>query len=222
MPSRFIVGVDEAGYGCIAGPLVAAAVAFIEEQPRPSIPGRRGRVIPVRDSKRLSAALLEPMAEAVTQSCVGFEVRRVTPASIDELGAEKAKLEALALVARRLLERLRFRYATADGYRVVVDGHTYLGPCGFEYEALPRADATVWQVSAASVLAKQLQLQSMKEMHEEFPQYGWAENHGYPTEAHLVALRRHGVTPYHRRSYSPVQAIFASRRKEAGGGWEWD
>jgi ribonuclease HII len=219
---RFIIGVDEAGYGCIAGPLVAAAVAFGEGQVRPVVAGARGRLVTVRDSKKLPEDLLMRMAQQVASDCCGHEIQRVPPALIDEQGAERAKFQALAIVAKRLLERLRFLHGSTVVYRVVVDGHSYLGPCGFEYEAIPRADATIWQVSAASVLAKQAQLESVRLLHEEFQQFGFDHHHGYPTEEHLVALRKHGVTPHHRRTYAPVHAILASRRKKATGGWEWD
>ena len=220
---RFIIGVDEAGYGCIAGPLVAAAVAFSEDQVRPTVTTPKGRLVPVKDSKKLPDEILKPMAQRVAGDCYGYEIQRVAPALIDEQGPERAKFQALQMVTKRLLERLRFLHSDTVAYRVVVDGHAYFGPCGFEYEAVPRADATVWQVSAASVLAKGAQLEAIQRLHEEFPQYQWRENHGYPTEAHLAALRRYGVTVHHRRSYGPVSAILACRRKTVGGGgWEWD
>jgi ribonuclease HII len=217
---RFIIGVDEAGYGCIAGPLVAAAVAFSEDQPRPVVV-YRGRTVPVKDSKKLSDEILPQMAQRVAADCCGYEIQRITPASIDKQGAEKAKFQALQSVARRLLERLRFRYNNTVAYRVIIDGHVYLGPGGFEYEALPQADARIWQVSAASVLAKNTQIEAIALLHEEFPNYGWDENHGYGTPKHLAALRRFGVTPHHRRSYAPVAATLECRRKETAGGWGW-
>lgn len=219
---RFIIGVDEAGYGCIAGPLVAAAVAFSDGQERPTVTTPKGRLIPVKDSKKLSDELLAPMAQVVAGVCCGYEIQRVAAPTIDEQGPEQAKFQALQMVTKRLLERLRFLYSATVTYRVIVDGHVRFGGCGFEYDAIPRADITVWQVSAASVLAKSAQLEAIRQVHQEFPNYGFDKHHGYPTETHLTALRRFGVTPYHRRSYGPVSAILSCRRKTVGGGWEWD
>jgi ribonuclease HII len=219
---RFIIGVDEAGYGCIAGPLVAAAVAFREGQARPTVTTPKGRLVPVKDSKKLPDELLVPMAQTVAGDCCGYEIQRISAPTIDGQGPEQAKFQALQMVVRRLLERLRFLHSDTVAYRVIVDGHVRFGECNFEYDAIPRADVTVWQVSAASVLAKSAQLEAIQRLHLEFPQYGWNRNHGYPTETHLTALRRFGVTPYHRRSYGPVSAILSCRRKIVGGGWEWD
>jgi len=219
---RFIIGVDEAGYGCIAGPLVAAAVAFSEGQARPTVTTPKGRLVPVKDSKKLPDELLTPMAQMVAGVCCGYEIQRVPAPTIDERGPESAKFQALQMVTKRLLERLRFLHSNTVAYKVIVDGHVRFGECGFEYDAIPRADITVWQVSAASVLAKNAQLEAVQRLHAEFPQYGWGKNHCYPTEEHLTALRRYGVTVHHRRSYGPVSAILSCRRKTVGGGWEWD
>lgn len=200
-----IVGVDECGYGSWAGPLVAAAVAYpATRTDRPAV-AVRNRRIELCDSKRLKAEAIQALAEVVAAGCLCFERRTYTSSEVDFWGVEVAKLRLLRMVTARLLERLRHLHQVEGGIRIVVDGDTDLQPCDFIYEAIPQADNLVWQVSAASVIAKAHQLQAMAYLDAELPQYGFAQHAGYGTKQHREALQRYGVSAHHRRSFSPVR-----------------
>lgn len=211
MSTRLIVGADEVGYGAIAGPLVAAAVAFESSVRQPVLKRfefERGKDIPVQDSKKVNQRLLHRLSDLVQETCVGYEVCAMSAGSVDRLGAEEAKFEALRASIQRLLERLALELpGLYENYRVIVDGDTCLGDCRFKYKAQAGADSTIWQVGAASLLAKDTQVKAMFELHTAFNKYGWNKNKGYPTKEHLAALREHGVTKHHRRTYRPVQEV---------------
>ena len=179
---RHVAGVDEAGRGCLAGPVVAAAVIL-----------PRGVTLPgVRDSKTLSAAQREQALRAIQAQAVAIGVGLCTPGEIDRLNILHAAMEAMRRAALQLTPAPD--YLLVDGNRCFPDP-----PC--PAETLVKGDRRCHAIAAASVVAKTTRDRLMQALHDAFPAYGWAQNAGYPTQAHYAALEAHGPTPYHRRSF---------------------
>ena len=186
-PAAGLAGVDEAGRGPLAGPVVAAAVILDPDCP---IPG-------LMDSKRLTARRREALAEAIRDGARAWAVARAEVGEIDRLNI----LHASLLAMRRAVEALDVRPE-----RALVDGNRCPElPC--EAEAVVKGDATVPAISAASILAKVARDAEMVELDQAYPEYGFAGHKGYPSKAHLDALREHGACPAHRRSYAPVRRV---------------
>jgi len=186
----WVAGVDEAGRGPLAGPVVAAAVIL---DPRRPIDG-------LADSKALAPVRREALAEEIRRSSLGWALGFGDVAEIDALNI----LQATLLAMRRALQAL----PVAPGH-VVVDGDRCpnVGGLGFDcsMEAVIGGDASVPSVSAASILAKCARDEYMRALDAEYPGYGFAAHKGYGTAAHLEALRRLGPSAVHRRSFAPVQ-----------------
>ncbi|WP_299307239.1 ribonuclease HII [uncultured Croceicoccus sp.] len=186
-----IVGVDEAGRGPLAGPVVAAAVLLCK--PRP--PG-------LGDSKVLSRTARERLDEAIRRRCV-FGVGVVEVGEIDRLNIFGATMLAMSVAVEQLCAKIG-----CDPVEVLVDGN--LTPAGRRPEwrwnarAIVKGDAKEPCISAASIVAKEHRDRMMRDAALRHPQYGWDRNMGYGTKDHLEALRRHGPTPLHRRSFAPV------------------
>ncbi len=186
-----MVGVDEAGRGPLAGPVVAAAVLLCK--PRPG---------GLDDSKRLAPASRALLEGRIRRRCA-FGIGVVEVEQIDALNIFQATMWAMAQAVARLCEALG-----RDCDHVLVDGH--LTPAGRRSEwrwparAVVGGDALEPCISAASILAKEYRDRLMREHHADHPHYGWDRNKGYGTPDHLAALRRHGPTPLHRRSFAPV------------------
>jgi ribonuclease HII len=181
---RRVAGVDEAGVGPLAGPVVAAAVVF---------PRGRG-VEGVDDSKRLNPARRAGLAEQIRSCAQCFCVARVDPAEIDEINIYHAGLLAM----RRAVDGLKLRpdYLLVDGRRIP----------GLELpqERVVGGDAKCHAIAAASILAKTARDALMIDYDNEFPGYGFSSHKGYPTVAHRDAIRRLGLTPIHRRSFNQL------------------
>jgi ribonuclease HII len=180
-----ICGVDEAGRGPLAGPVIAAAVALDPDRP----------IAGLRDSKRLSAAQRERLADAIRHHALAWSLGRADAEEIDRLNI----LQATLLAMRRAVEALA---QVPD--RVLVDGNV-CPRLTLACEAVVRGDATVPAISAASILAKVARDAEMQRLHAVYPDYGFAGHKGYPTAAHLAALGRLGPCPEHRRSFAPVR-----------------
>ena len=185
-----ICGVDEAGRGPLAGPVVAAAVIFREGHP---IPG-------VADSKALTARRREELASVIRTQALCWAVARASVEEIDTLNI----LQASLLAMRRAVLALGVAPSM-----VLVDGNQR-PKLDFPVRAIVKGDATVPQISAASILAKTVRDDEMVRLHEQFPQYGLNRHKGYPTAEHLRAIERHGVCIIHRRSFAPVRKILQS------------
>jgi ribonuclease HII len=182
-----VAGVDEAGRGPLAGPVVAAAVILDE-------------LLPIRglaDSKTLSPARRERLHDEIRAKALCCSVGLATVEEIDRLNI----LHATMLAMRRAVAGLRI-----PPHRVVVDGNR-VPALPMPAAAVVKGDALVAAVSAASILAKVHRDRLCLELHERFPAWGFAEHKGYPTPEHLAALARHGACPAHRRSYAPVRAV---------------
>lgn len=182
-----LAGVDEAGRGPLAGPVMAAAVVLDPERP---IPG-------LMDSKRLTARRREALATEIRSGARAWAVARAEVEEIDRLNI----LHASLLAMRRAVEGL-----DVLPVRALVDGNRCPElPC--EAQAVVRGDASVPAISAASILAKVARDAEMVELDRRYPAYGFAGHKGYPSKAHLEALQEHGVCPAHRRSYAPVRRV---------------
>lgn len=186
-----IVGVDEAGRGPLAGPVVAAAVVL-----GPEIPTG------LDDSKKLSAKRRGVLDQQVRATC-RWAVAVIEPADIDRLNIFAATMEAMTRCVARLVAN-----HPADGCEVLIDGNmTPHGRCEgwcWPARAIVGGDGIEPAISAASIIAKEWRDRLMVKAASAHPQYGWERNKGYGTAEHMEALRVHGPTPLHRRSFAPV------------------
>ncbi len=182
-----IAGVDEAGRGPLAGPVVAAAVVLDELNP---IQG-------LADSKILTEKKRERLFDEIHAKALCFCIAEASVEEIDRLNI----LQATMLAMRRAVEGLRLKPA-----KVLVDGNR-LPVLRVPAEAIIRGDATVQAISAASILAKVHRDRQCVAMHETHPQYGFATHKGYGTAEHLEALRLHGAMHWHRRTFAPVREV---------------
>lgn len=186
-----VAGVDEAGRGPLAGPVVAAAVILDELRP---IKG-------LRDSKVLSPRRREALFDEIRARALCCAIATASAQEIDHLNI----LQATLLAMRRAVEALRLL-----PHRVLVDGNR-VPVLKMPVVAVVKGDALVQAISAASILAKVHRDRLCLELHERHPQYGFDGHKGYPTAEHLAALREHGACPAHRRSFAPVRAVLVER-----------
>jgi ribonuclease HII len=182
-----VAGVDEAGRGPLAGPVVAAAVMLDELKPM------RG----LADSKALSPRRRERLYDEIRANALCCSVAQASAQEVDQLNI----LQATLLAMRRAVEGLRLvpHCVLVDGNRVPV--------LTMPVHAVVKGDARVQAIAAASILAKVHRDRLCQQLHERFPQYGFATHKGYPTLEHLQALQQHGACAEHRRSFGPVRAV---------------
>lgn len=185
-----IAGVDEAGRGPLAGPVVAAAVVL----------GPHARIEGLRDSKRLSQPRRIALAREVRRHALAFAVGYASAVEIDSINILNASLLAM----RRAIERLR-----TTPTEILVDGKhlpEYTAHA-VRLKAIVGGDDSVAEISAASILAKVCRDRLLQRLDRRFPDYGFAQHKGYPTAAHLQALGEHGPCVEHRRSFAPVRRV---------------
>ena len=185
--SGLIAGVDEAGRGPLAGPVVAAAVILDDLKP---IKG-------LADSKKLSAARREKLFDEIRAKALCCSIAQASVQEIEELNI----LQATLLAMRRAVEGLRLKPA-----KVLVDGNR-LPVLDVLAEAIVQGDALVPAISAASILAKVTRDRWCAEYDLQFPQYGFAKHKGYGTAEHMAALKAHGACPEHRKTFRPVADV---------------
>ena len=183
---RVVVGLDEAGRGCLAGPVVAAAVVL---PPDASLPG-------LDDSKKLTAEAREALVPQIRRAALAVGVGECSPAEVDALNVLWAAMEAMRRAAAAL--PLAPDVFLVDGNREVPGA-----PC--PQETVVKGDAKSLSIAAASVIAKVTRDRLMVELDAAFPVYGWAGHKGDPTAAHYAALAEHGPSPHHRRSFRLTQ-----------------
>jgi ribonuclease HII len=176
------VGTDEAGRGCLSGPVVAAAVIL----PR----NYKSKIL--NDSKQLSASVREELRAEIESVAVTYGVAFVEPQKIDEINILNASIYAMHLALEKLNQKPEL---------ILVDGNRFKPFQNIKHQCVIKGDATYLSIAAASVLAKTYRDAYMQNLHEQFPQYGWNENKGYPTQSHRKAIAEFGVTDYHRKSF---------------------
>ena len=183
-PPGLVAGVDEAGRGPLAGPVVAAAVILDDLHP----------IAGLADSKKLTPARREKLYDEIRAKALCCSIAEASVEEIDQLNI----LQATMLAMRRAVMGLRLKPVM-----VLVDGNR-LPTLDIQAEAIVKGDALVPAISAASILAKVHRDRWCVQVHEEFPQYGFAGHKGYGTAVHMAALREHGACVHHRRSFAPV------------------
>lgn len=175
-------GCDEAGRGCLAGSVYAAAVIFPPDYENAEL----------NDSKQLSARRRYALREVVQRDALAWAVGVVEPEEIDKINI----LNASILAMHRALDQLEVRPEF-----IIVDGNRFKPYQHIPHQTVVKGDGKYLSIAAASILAKTCRDDYMLRLHEEFPYYGWNHNAGYPTKAHRDGILRHGLTPYHRRSF---------------------
>jgi ribonuclease HII len=187
-----IAGVDEAGRGPLAGPVVAAAVILDDLNP----------IAGLNDSKKLTALRREKLFDEIRAKALCCSIAQASVEEIDEINI----LQATMLAMRRAVEGLRLKPA-----KVLVDGNR-LPVLDVLAEAIVRGDATVPAISAASILAKVTRDRWCATLDQQYPQYGFAGHKGYGTAEHLAALQAHGACPEHRKTFAPVTQVLQAQR----------
>lgn len=176
-------GCDEAGRGCLAGPVTAAAVILPKNYKHPVL----------NDSKKLTANQRLILKDEIINSAIAWKVAFVDNDEIDEINILRASIKAMHLAIEGLAKEPQF---------ILVDGNTFFPYKGIKHQTIIKGDGLFYSIAAASVLAKTFRDEFMEKIHKEYPDYEWNKNKGYPTEFHRKALFLHGITPYHRKSFS--------------------
>ncbi len=176
-------GCDEAGRGCLAGSVYAAAVILPPDYQNPDL----------NDSKKLTDKKRKALREQIERDAVAWAVGIVTPDEIDKINI----LNASILAMLRALDQLKVRPEA-----VIVDGNRFKPYQNLPYTTIVKGDGKYLAIAAASILAKTYRDDYMDALAEEYPQYDWKSNKGYPTKKHRAAIKQFGVTPYHRMSYN--------------------
>ena len=180
---RYIVGLDEVGYGPVAGPVVVAAVALHPDQ----------QFDGATDSKLLTPKRREELSREIRRECLAYRVAAASPREIERLNVRAAAILAM----RRAVRRLPF---SPD--LVLVDGNP--APELGRHRAIVGGDRRSHSIACASILAKVVRDELMRRLDPRYPEYGWASNKGYRTRGHMLAIRDHGPTPHHRRTFHGV------------------
>ena len=175
-------GTDEAGRGCLAGPVTAAAVI---------LPAHFENSI-LNDSKQLSERAREKLRPIIEAQAVSFAVTHLEPIIIDEINILNASIKAMQESILNLNPKPEY---------IIVDGNRFKPVLDIPHSCIVKGDAKFMSIAAASVLAKTYRDDYMNRIHEEFPMYNWKQNKGYPTIEHREAIRKYGVTKYHRMSF---------------------
>jgi ribonuclease HII len=183
-------GCDEAGRGCLAGPVTAAAVILPKNFKHPVL----------NDSKKLSAKQRTLLRDEIIVSAVAWKVAFVDNNDIDEMNILRASIKAMHIAIEGLDMEPQF---------LLIDGNRFYQYKSIGYKTIIKGDGIFFSIAAASVLAKTFRDDYMEKIHYEFPEYGWNKNKGYPTFSHRAAIIKYGITPYHRKSF----ALFDTQMK---------
>ena len=176
-------GCDEAGRGCLAGSVYAAAVIFPEDYQNDEL----------NDSKQLTDKRRKLLREIIQRDAVAWAVGIVTPEEIDRMNI----LNASILAMHRALDQLTVRPEA-----IIVDGNRFKPYQQLPHTTIVKGDGKYLSIAAASILAKTYRDDYMDELAKEYPQYDWLSNKGYPTKKHREAIRQYGITPYHRKTFN--------------------
>ena len=191
----WICGVDEAGRGPLVGAVVAGAVVLDPNNP---IEG-------LKDSKKLTPAKREFLYEQIMEKAKAWGVGEASPTEIDEVNI----LQATMLAMRRAIEDLTTRLGNWPD-KALIDGNR-CPELPIAAEAIVKGDSKEPAISAASIISKVTRDRQMQLLHERYPEYGFAQHMGYPTEAHFAALKQYGACDQHRRSFSPVRKVLENQ-----------
>lgn len=176
-------GCDEAGRGCLAGPVVASAVILPKKFKHPVL----------NDSKKLTAKQRTSLRDEIINSALAWKVAFVDNNEIDEMNILRASIKAMHIAIENLEKEPQF---------LLIDGNRFYPYKNIKYQTVIKGDSLYFSIAAASVLAKTFRDEFMEKIHLEFPEYGWNRNKGYPTSAHREAILKYGITPYHRKSFN--------------------
>ncbi len=183
-------GCDEAGRGCLAGPVVAAAVILPKNFKHPVL----------NDSKKLSAKQRALLKDEIINSAIAWKVAFVDNTEIDEMNILRASIKAMHIAIEGLEKAPQF---------LLIDGNRFYPFKDIKFKTIIKGDGIFFSIAAASVLAKTFRDEFMEKIHTEYPEYDWKKNKGYPTSFHRAAIMKYGITPYHRKSF----ALFDSQLK---------
>lgn len=185
-------GTDEAGRGCLAGPVTAAAVILPQGYNLPQL----------NDSKKIGVQLRQELRKRIESDALSYAVVHVPPEEIDSINI----LNASILAMHRALEQLN-----TVPECIAVDGNRFKPYRNLPHQCVIRGDGKYQNIAAASILAKTYRDEYMLQLHEAFPYYGWKKNKGYPTKEHRLALQQHGACRYHRKSFQllPKQLVLS-------------
>ena len=188
---RVEAGCDEAGRGCLAGPVTAAAVILPPDFSNELL----------NDSKQLTERQRDRLRPIIEREAVAWAVAMVSPQEIDHMNILRASITAM----HRALDQLLVRPEA-----ILVDGNRFYPYHDIPHTTIVKGDGKLMSIAAASVLAKTHGDELMRQLDEEFPQYGWAKNKGYPTPDHRAAIAAHGASPHHRRTFQllPQPTLF--------------
>jgi ribonuclease HII len=176
-------GCDEAGRGCLAGPVVAAAVILPKNFKHPVL----------NDSKKLSVRQRLLLKDEIISSAIAWKVAFIDNNEIDTLNILRASIKAMHLAIEELPTEPQF---------LLIDGNRFYPYKNIKHKTIVKGDGLFLSIAAASVLAKTFRDEYMEMIHNEFPAYDWIKNKGYPTSFHRSAIRKYGITRYHRRSFN--------------------
>jgi ribonuclease HII len=176
-------GCDEAGRGCLAGPVVAAAVILPKNFKHPVL----------NDSKKLSAKQRAVLKDEIISKAIDWQVAFIDNNEIDKMNILRASIKAMHLAIEELKKEPEF---------LLIDGNRFYQYKKVDFKTIIKGDSIFFSIAAASILAKTFRDEYMEKIHKEFPNYGWNKNKGYPTSFHRNAIEEHGITPYHRKSFS--------------------
>lgn len=175
-------GCDEAGRGCLSGPVFAAAVIFPKDYYNPIL----------NDSKKLSEKKRMALRPIIEKEAIAFAVASVSPAEIDKINIHNASYKAMHLALDQL---------AIQAEHLIIDGNKFIPYHDIPYECIVKGDGKYLSIAAASILAKTYRDDYMNQLAIEYPDYDWLANKGYPTVKHRNAVLKHGLTPHHRKTF---------------------
>jgi len=184
-PNKIEAGCDEAGRGCLAGPVFAAAVI---------LPDHFSNEL-LNDSKQLSEKQRDTLRLIIEQEALAWAVAYIDNIEIDQINILNASIAAM----QKALDGLSIR-----PQHLLIDGNRFSPYQDIEYHCIVKGDATYLPIAAASILAKTHRDEYMRKLHEQYPAYNWLQNKGYPTRKHREQIRLHGTTPFHRKSFNLI------------------
>ena len=178
----FECGTDEAGRGCLSGPVTAAAVIL----------NKNFKSKLITDSKKLSINQREEAKKIILKNCIAYAIFSVSNQKIDEINILNASILAMQKSINKLNHKVDF---------IIVDGNKFKPVNNIEFKTIIKGDQKYLNIAAASILAKTYRDNYMKKIHKEYPEYNWEKNKGYPTKEHKLAIKKYGITKYHRKSF---------------------